>query len=159
MFNVGNNIVYKKDVCKIIEIKENYINENDYYVLKPLFNDSLKIEIPVTNPNIRDLITKKEVNDIINKIPEIELIDAEDRMIEYEYKNLMNTNNHEDLIKIIKTTYLRNKKRVDNNKKLGGKDSDYFNQAEKYLYQEFSVVLGMTYDETKKYVIEKVNKI
>ena len=36
------------------------------------------------------------------------------------------------------------------------KDTNYFNQAEKYLYNEFSVVLGMSYDDTKQYVIDKV---
>ena len=45
---------------------------------------------------------------------------------------------YEDLIKIIKTTYLRNKERIDNNKKIGGTDDEYFKQAEKYLYNEFS---------------------
>ena len=66
---------------------------------------------------------------------------------------------YEDLIKIIKTTYLRNKERIDNNKKIGGTDDEYFKQAEKYLYNEFSVALNMSYDDTKKYVIDKVKEI
>ena len=35
----------------------------------------------------------------------------------------------------------------------------YFNLAEKYLYNEFSVVLNLSYDETKEYVINSVNNI
>ena len=104
-------------------------------------------------------LTKKEVEDIIKTIPNIKPIISTDRLIENEYRNLLNTNKHEDLIKIIKTTYLRNKERLDNNKKIGGKDDEYFKQAEKYLYSEFSIVLGMSYDETRKYVIEKVKEI
>ena len=41
----------------------------------------------------------------------------------------MQNGTHEDLIKIIKTTYLRNKERLDNNKKTTDKDNYYFNQA------------------------------
>ena len=71
----------------------------------------------------------------------------------------MQNRTHEDLIKIIKTTYLRNKERIDNNKKTTDKDNHYFNQAELYLYNEFSVVLNLTYDETKEYVLNAVNKL
>lgn len=71
----------------------------------------------------------------------------------------MQNGTHEDLIKIIKTTYFRNKERIDNNKKTTDKDNYYFNQAELYLYNEFSVVLNLTYEETRQYVIDKLNKL
>ena len=35
-------------------------------------------------------------------------------------------------------------------------DDSYFKKAEKYLYNEFSIVLNKTYDETKEYVINEV---
>lgn len=31
--------------------------------------------------------------------------------------------------------------------------------AEKYLYTEFSIVLGLSYEDTKKYVIDNVEKL
>lgn len=65
---------------------------------------------------------------------------------------------HEGLIKIIKTTYIRNKERVDNKRKIGEKDDTYFKKAEKLLYTEFSLALNMTYDETKDYVLSKVEE-
>ena len=77
-------------------------------------------------------------------------------MIEYEYKKLINSGRHEDLIKIIKTTYLRNKKRLDSKKKISDKDQHYFLLAEKYLYNEFGTVLNLSYEDVKKYVIYKV---
>lgn len=155
MFNIGDFVVYKRDVCKIVNIK------NEYYVLVPITDNSLKISVPVANKFgfIRNLISKNEIMEIIKKIPNIETIETNDKLIENEYKNLMNTGSHEDLIKIIKTTYLRNKERIDNNKKIGDKDNNYFSLAEKYLYNEFAIVLNMSYDDTKKYVIEQVCKI
>lgn len=161
MYKVGDYVVYKREVCEVISIKEKEFMDMDYYVLVPISDNTLKIDVPVNNKMgyLRPLITKKEVEDIIKTIPNIKPIISTDRLIENEYRNLLNTNKHEDLIKIIKTTYLRNKERLDNNKKIGGKDDEYFKQAEKYLYSEFSIVLGMNYDETKKYVIEKVKEI
>lgn len=77
-------------------------------------------------------------------------------MIEAEYKNLLSSGSHEDLIKIIKTTYLRNKKRLDNKKKIGDKDNYYFKKAERYLYNEFSISLNMSFENTKDYITEQV---
>ena len=159
MYKVGDLLVYKKDVCEIIEIKEKYLRDMDYYILAPIIDKSLKLQIPTSSSAIRDLLTKEEIKKLINQIPTIETIKIESKNIENEYKQLMQSGTHEDLIKIIKTTYLRNKERLDNNKKTTDKDNYYFNQAELYLYNEFSVVLNLTYDETKEYVLNVVNKL
>ncbi len=157
---VGDYVVYRKEVCKVKEIKEKYLNNQDYYRLVPVDDDSLHLDVPVNNAMyLRDLITKKQVEEIINKIPKIQSISLEDKMLEAEYKNLMNSNSLEDYIKIIKTTYQRNQERLDNKKKISETDNHYFNLAEKYLYNEFSVVLNKTYEETKQYVIDKVMAI
>lgn len=157
---VGDYVVYRKEVCKIKEIKEKYLNNQDYYRLVPVDDDSLHLDVPVNNEMyLRDLITKKQVEEIINKIPEIKSISLEDKMLEAEYKNLMNSNSLEDYIKIIKTTYQRNQERLENKKKISETDNHYFKLAEKYLYNEFSVVLNKTYEETKQYVIDKVMAI
>ena len=122
--------------------------------------DSLKIDVPVDNEqsSIRNLTTKKEIKDLIKKIPIIEVINVNNKLLENEYKELLKEGSFESLIKIIKTTYLRNKERLDNNKKKGDKDDYYFNLAEKYLYTELSIVLKMNFEETKDYVINEVNK-
>lgn len=159
MYKVNDLLVYKKDVCLVKEIKQKYIKDTDYYVLSLINDKSLKLQIPVTSSAIRSLITKEEIDKIISYIPNIEVIKSDTKKLENDYKELMQKGTHEDLIKIIKTTYLRNKERLDNNKKTTDKDNYYFNQAETYLYNEFSVVLGLTYEETKAYIIEKVEKL
>lgn len=159
MFKKGDLLVYKKDVCVVEEIKDKYIKDINYYILTPITDKSLKIEIPTNSNAIRDLITKERVDEIIKRIPSIETIKTDSKTLENDYKKLMQSGTHEDLIKIIKTTYLRNKERLDNNKKTTDKDNYYFNQAETYLYNEFSVVLNLSYEETNNYIIEEVNKL
>lgn len=156
MFKIDEHLVYKKDVCLVKNIKKN-AKDIPVYVLEPLSDKSLTITIAKDNENIRDLISKKEMEAIIAKIPEIEPLDIEDKLIENEYKKLLKTNSHEDLIRIIKTTFLRNKERLDNNKKIGERDNNYFKLAEEYFYTEVAIIFGMTYDEAKEYVIDKVS--
>lgn len=161
MFNAGDIIVYKKDVVKIIGMKVNGLNNIKYYVLVPINDDSLKIDVPVDNRlgYLRPLISKKDVEDLIKKIPEISIVETSNKLIENDYRILLNDGSHESLIKIIKTAYLRNKERLDNNKKIGDKDNHYFLLAEKYLYTEISLVMNISFDEAREYVINEVEKI
>ena len=161
MFKIGDYVVYRKDICQIKELIENYFNNEDYYALQSLSDPSLKVNIPVAKSDslLRNLITKEEVNNIIKEIPEIDTIDSNEKFIEQEYKELMNSGTHRDLIKIIKTTYLRNKERLESKKRVAEDDSTYFELAEKYLYNEFSIVLDLSFDDTKKYIIEQVEQI
>lgn len=161
MFEIEEYVVCKKDVCKIIGIKKNHILGKDYYILAPIDDESLKIELPTENRLgfIRKIISKSDAIKIINSVKNIEVMDnINDKMLENEYKKMLNTGDHEDLIKIIKTTYLRNDKRIRENKKISEKDYTYFKKAEKLLYNELSVALSMTYDETKEYIIKTLEK-
>ena len=161
MFKVNDYVVYRGDVCKIVDIHHNALKNQDYYVLVPFNDDSLKIDIPIDNRtnSIRSLITKSQIDELIKDIPNIKVIESSDKLLENEYKNLLNTYSHSDLIKIIKTTYLRNKERTDNKKKVSDRDNSYFNKAEKRLYTEFSIVLNLSFDETKEYIIKEVENI
>lgn len=161
MFKENDYVVYRKSVCKVKQIKNNERLNSACYILVPVNDESLKIEVPVSKGNdyLRNLISIDKLEEIIKAIPNIDIIDDNDKLIENEYKELLKRGNHEDLIKIIKTTYLRNKERTENKKKISDKDKNYFEQAEKYLYTEFSIVLGKGFDETKKYIEDKVGSI
>ena len=161
MFKKDDYLVYGKDVCIVRDILKNYFNKEDYYLLVPIKDQSLKIKTPINDKysKIRKIISKEELENLIHTIPSVDVIESNDKFMEHEYKNLLATGNHLDLVKIIKTTYLRNKKRIDDNKKISEKDNNYFNLAKEYLYNEVAVVLGISYEEAKKYMIEKVSSL
>ena len=137
MYKINDYIIYKREVCKVINVLPKYFKNQDYYLLSPLSDSSLTIKVPIDNDSIRNIITKKEVKKIITEIPNISPVNTNDKNLENIYKELLTSNTHENLIKIIKTTYLRNKERIDNNKKTTDKDTYYFNLAEKYLYERW----------------------
>ncbi len=161
MFKVGDYVIYRKDVCIVKDITMNKINDTSYYVLSVLGDDSLKNYVPIDNRcgYLRSIISKDKVMEIISNIPNIDIIDGDSKNLVYEYKKLLSEDNYEGLIKIIKTAYLRNLNRINNKKKLSEQDNYYFELAEKYLYSEFSIALDMSYDDTKKYIIDYVSKI
>ena len=158
MYNIGDFVVYKKDVCKVIDYKKKHIKDIDYYELVPILDNTLKIIVPVNSGFIRSILSREEAEDVIDMIPDVDVIEVNDKLIENEYKRLLHDGGYEGLVKIIKTTYLRNEDRINNKRKISEKDDNYFNLSEKYLYSEFSVSLGMEYDEVKKYVIDRVKE-
>ena len=159
MYKINDIVVYKKDVCRIKDIKTNKTTGNTYYVMVPIDDESLVIDIPIENKTgfLRDLLSKDEVENLINEIPNIKPFDnLDDKNIELKYKQAITNGTHYDLIRVIKSSYIRNDHRIQNKKKISEKDDKYFKLAEKYLYNEFSAVLNMSFDDTKKYIIEKV---
>lgn len=148
-------IVYERDVCLIEEVKGKYIKGVDYYILRPLNDKTLKISVPVNSKLLRNLISLEDANKLINKMKSIEVIE-DNKQIENEYKRLLDTGDLSDLVKIIKTTYLRNKERIINKKKISEKDDNYFNKAEDYLYTELGIVFNMSKENIKEYIIEKL---
>lgn len=158
MYKVNDYVVYKRDVCLIKEVKNIY--NQDYLVLNSTTDKSLNITVNIEkNINtLRNIISKDELKKLIKKIPDIELLDIDSKKLENEYKLLLQDNTLESLIKIIKTTYLRNQIRIDNHKRLTDADQYYFELAEKYLYNEVSYCLNIPFEEAKKYILKELSK-
>lgn len=150
-------IVYERNVCEIICIKKNYMRGFDYYFLRPLSDSSLKICVPVNSKYLRDVISYDDALKLIDNMKSINVIENE-KIMENEYKRLLDTGDLYDLVKIIKTTFLRNKDRIDNKKRISEKDDLYFNKAEFLLYSELGIALNMSYDEVKEYIINYLAK-
>ena len=159
MYKVNDYLIFGKDVCKVKGVEEKKYNNEDYYVLAPIKDDTLKLEIPVSSTKIRNLITEDDLNNLMDKIPSIEPIQIEDKFLESEYKRLLASGNEEDLIKVIKTTYLRNEERVNNRKRKAEKDSIYFKEAEEALYSQVSVIKNISLEEAKEYFINKIKDL
>lgn len=161
MYKKGDYVVYRRDVCIIRDIKESKLKNTTYYVMNPIDDSSLIIDIPIENKMgfLRDVISTDKAKKLIERIPKINPIEnINEKNLDAKYKEMLYTGNYEDLIKIIKTTFLRNESRVNNKKKISEKDNNYFKLAEKYLYNELSVSFNMSVEEVKDYIFRVVNK-
>lgn len=158
MKKINDHVIYRREVCIIENIKK--VDGKNFYVLSIIADPSLSVELPVDNTTLlKPLLTKKEAADLIESIPSIETLEIDEKFLDNEYRKLFNGDTREDLIKIIKTTYIRNSIRLDQGKKIQEKDNNYFIRAEKYFYNELSVVLGLTFDEARNYVVDKVKNM
>ena len=158
MYKINDYLLYKREVCLIKDIKPHYYQDRDYYVLTPVNDESLTINVPVDSKDIQAILTKDQALDIIKSIKDVECLNLDEKSLENAYKELLSTHNTLDLAKIIKTTYLRNQKRLNSGKKIADKDNNYFNLAEKYLYTTLGIALNMSYEECKEYVIDFISK-
>ena len=161
MYKKGDYVVYRHDICIIKDIRINKLNGITYYVMNPIDDDSLIIDIPIEDRMgyLRDVISSENAKKLIERIRNIDpIVDINEKNIEIKYKDLLNTGKYDDLIKIIKTTFLRNESRTNNKKKISEKDNKYFKLAEKYLYNELSISLNMSVEDVKDYIFRVVNK-
>ncbi len=163
MYKVNDIVVYRRDVCKIVGKHRSDFTGEQCYLLVPYEKQdgSVKMQVPVANKggHLRNLITKEEIDQLIKETPDIQRLANKPANMKSQYAALMKTNNVADLVCIIKTSYSRNKARREANKRMATVDDEYLQKAEKYLYAEIAVAMGMTFEESKAFFENEVAKI
>lgn len=160
MFGIGEYVVCgNKGVCVVENITTLNISgvdkEREYYILKPLYMAGSTVYVPVDSPkeSMRSVFTREEAEKLIAAIPDIPLLTiTNDKLSEQMYKECLKTNSCEELVKIIKTIYLRKQKRIEEGRKITAVDAKYFHIAEESLYGELAVALDMSRSDVEGYI-------
>jgi len=162
MYKINDVVVFRRDVCKIVGKHRSDFTGDQCYILVPYYNQdgSVRMQVPIANKggHLRDLITKKQIEDLIQNTPDLETLANKPANMKSQYAALLKTDELSDLVRIIKTSYGRNKARMEQHKKLASIDDEYLQKAEKYLYDEISVALNMSFDESKQFFESEVAK-
>ena len=165
MFQIGDYVICSnKGVCEVENITVLNISgadkEKEYYILKPLYSAGSTVYVPVDSQKdhtMRKVLERTEAERLIGTIPEIPLlVITNDKMTEQMYKDCIRTNNCEELVKIIKTIYLRKQKRIQAGRKVTAVDAKYFHMAEDNLYGELAVALNISRKEVEDYIVEAI---
>lgn len=155
MYKIGDTVVYRRNVCKVVDLIKSDTMHEDCYVLRPCMmeNGSMQMQVPVSNKagHLRDLITKEELQALIERMQDMDTLENKSANMRSQYAAIMKGDSVEDLITIIKTGYFRNALREKNHKKTASIDEEYLNKAETYLYNELSFVLHMPPEECRTY--------
>lgn len=165
MFDIGEYIIYgNHGVCEVKEISKktmsSMIGEKLYYTLSPIYVKGSTVYSPVDNSKvaIRPVLTKDEAEDLIDHMPEVELLEnVEEKKREVVYKEAIRSCDCVELVRIIKTLYKRRQERLDDGKKFTAIDERYFNQARGCLYGEMAVALDMDMDDVEDYITNRIN--
>ena len=108
---------------------------------------------------LRHLATFDEISNTLDHINDIPTLDINERNLEEQYKLLLQGTTIENLIKIIKTAYIRNKIRENNHKHLSDTDTSYQELAEQFLFNEIAYAMNISYDAAKELVLNKLVNI
>lgn len=167
MFQVNDYVVYGKySVCKVVDICTPPFDGVDktikYYMLKPMSEKGSTIYTPVENNKVsmRNIMTKEEAMELIDKFPEMEMISVEnEKSRELCYRNSLLKGDCEELFKMIKTLFIRREERLASGKKMSTTDEKYLRQAEDSLFEELSFAFGWSKEKVKDYFIQKIKKL
>ena len=115
MFETGEYVVYgRTGICQVTGVTtmkmDGSSSERLYYVLRPGGETEGKIFTPVEGGKqvLRGIITKEEAEKLIDEIPSIETLSIEnEKFREDSYKKCIRTCECRDLLRIIKTIYIR----------------------------------------------------
>lgn len=166
MYQVGDFIVYSSTgVCRVegIGIPDG-ISDNtmQYYKLRPVF-DSEVIYTPVdTKAFMRPILSKEQAERLIDRIPEIpeDVCHGQDmRLLNESYRACLSTHENDDLVRLIKSVYQKNQRTVRAGRQPGQTDQTYMKRAEKLLYGELAVALGMEFDEVQPYIRRRLEQM
>ena len=173
MISPGDTVVYRHHVCEVSAIREGYFEDKDYFELRALFENSLKLFVALDDaepPTLRPAMTKKEALALIDTIADVESIDEEalkpgantptllERRIKEEYDKHLKTFAPEDLIPIMKSVRERTERREVSGRQITATDKKYFDLAEGLLCDELSVSLDIPRDDVKEFLVERVKK-
>lgn len=164
MFEIGEYIVCgSKGVCQVEDISHVDIpganKDRLYYVLRQQEGGSGKVYVPTDNDKIvmRKVITKEAAEDLIRRVPEIELMWVDnDKQREAMYKETMRTCDYNEWVSMIKTLYFRKIERTAQGKKVTALDERYLKAAENELYGELALILGLPKAEVVTCIKEKI---
>ena len=158
MFKVGDLIIYSMHgVCCIDDICERTFGnvKKNYYVLHPIEDEKLIINVPVDSDKIvmENIITKEEAEEVLEafKEPGVDWIDA-DTTRNNVYSGIVKKGSRKEIIEVCSTLLKVKNKVGDKEKKLTAKDKELLDNIQRILYEELSIVLDTTYNDINKRV-------
>ena len=151
MFNIGDRVIYgSSGVCDVINISTVNIDgipkDKLYYILCPYGRNESYIYAPVENCRVvmRKVLTRAEAEALIAEIPTLEPVEAgTDKQRELLYRECIKSCDCRQLIRVIKTLWLRSRSRIQTGKKSSSLDERYLKLAEDALYGELGLALGL----------------
>ncbi|MBR2948553.1 MAG: CarD family transcriptional regulator [Lachnospiraceae bacterium] len=157
MYQIGDYIVKSGNgVCrieKVMHLDMAGIDRNRlYYMLVPINDENGKVYVPVDTSvrQLRKVMSTEEAYALIAKISDAEEIDVQnDKLREQKYKEILKEFEPESMLRIMKTTYLRRKERLEQGKKNMAVDEYYLNLTEKIILSELCLVLNKDQGEIR----------
>lgn len=164
MFTKGDVVSYgTTGVCKIEGECENKVKGElkKYLVLKPVYQKNSTVYVPLDNEELtsrlKRLLTYDEINEIIEKMPsdDNDWILNDNERIEF-FRETLKGGDREKLVRMVRMLYLHRNTQNEIGRKLHASDDHFLKDAEKLVFDEFALVLGIEPDEVVDFINKKI---
>ena len=164
MIQINDTILYGSEgVCTVTDIVEQNFGGKSarYYVLKPVYNNTSTIYVPVDNEaltaKMRQVLSAAEIYELIRAIPNESSMWIEDEAERKEiYREILQRGDRMEMLRMIKALYDHREVQRTKGKHLHTADEHFFKEAEKILYNEFALVLQIRPDQVVPFILQQV---
>ena len=160
VYKVDDMVMYGSfGICKVTAIEKRDLTgeEQEYYILKHINSEKNIFYVPTNNDTalskMHPICSKAEVDELISHMNSEGLIWIDnDIKRKEEYSRIIKDADKHEIIRLIKTLYLRRKQLAESGKKLRSTDENYLSLAENMLFEEFSYALDIDKSEVVEYI-------
>jgi CarD family transcriptional regulator len=160
MYKAGDMVMYGSfGICKITAIEKLDFTgeEQEYYILKHGSSDKNTFYVPTHSKaalcKMHRICSRSEVDALISHMNEAELIWIDNDIKRKEaYSRIIKDADRHEIIRLIKTLYLRRKELAGIGKKLRSADENFLAAAENMLFEEFAYALEIDRNEVVTYI-------
>ena len=119
-----------------------------------------RVEAVDTKVFMRPVISREEAEKLIDAIPGMSAEVYHDRnftQLAAHYQEALGSHSCSDLIELVMSIYAKKQYVESRKRKFGQVDARFMKRAENLLYGEFSVALGIPFDDVQGYIAGRVS--
>lgn len=163
-YKINDTVLYGSDgVCRITEITERKIGTEtlEYYILKPLYDEKSTIFVPAKNQlllgKMQRILSEDEVMSALDIAINTNLKwITNDTERNDNFRGIINSGVFADIIGMVKMLYIHREKQASCGKKLRVSDERFLKEAEKIVFDELALVLGINRNAARQFLEEKL---
>lgn len=161
MFCVGQTVLYGSNgVCMVDDVTEKRIGKTkmQYYVLKPLCNNTSTLFVPTANQQLvskmRRILTEDEAEAILRDLPPCGDWNDNKQERSEQFRAIITEGSCVELIRLIRLVRTHGQEQLAGGKRLHISDERFLKEAEKMICEEFSLVLHISRDEVLERILQ-----
>lgn len=161
MFCVGQTVLYGSNgVCMVDDVTEKRIGKTkiQYYVLKPLCNNTSTLFVPTANQQLvskmRRILTEDEAEAILRNLPPCGDWNDNKQERSEQFRAIITEGSCVELIRLIRLVRTHGQEQLAGGKRLHITDERFLKEAEKMICEEFSLVLHISRDEVLERILQ-----
>ncbi len=162
MFEKGEYIIYgNSGVCEVQDYLKADGEHRTYYVLAPVGSKGSTIFSPVDNQKVsmRKVMTKEEADALLKGISgEEEMVIRDARTQEQQYKEVLQSGNSTEALRLLRALYKRKKQREAAGRRVTAIDEKYYFMAKGNLLNELAIALNVKVEEAERLLAEQIKK-